>query len=105
MITNVLKSWTYLGLFGSMSERVLDRIFGIKDSPGFFDQLNYKSSQDVIIGQRPAIFISDSSKSEAKSNQHKFSLAGITPQIQTPGGTGALITAALLQYSEAWHCF
>ena len=78
------------GSLGSMSARVLDRIFGI-NPPGFFDQLNYKSSQDVIIGPNPADF-SNSSKIET-SNLHKFNIGGTTPQIQTPGGTGALGTA------------
>lgn len=68
------------GSVGSMSARVLDRIFGI-NPPGFFDQLNYKSSQDVIIGQKPADF-SSISKVETP-NPHKFNLGGITPQIQT----------------------
>lgn len=34
------------GSVGSMSARVLDRMFGI-NPPGFFDQLNYKSSQVI----------------------------------------------------------
>ena len=78
------------GSIGSMSPRVLDRMFGI-NPPGFFDQFNYKSSQDVIVGTTPADF-SSTSKIETL-NPHKFNLGGITPQIQTPGGTGALGTA------------
>ncbi|MGC2669505.1 MAG: cupin domain-containing protein [Candidatus Nitrosopolaris sp.] len=78
------------GPIGSMSPRVLDRMFGI-NPPGFFDQFNYKSSQDVIVGTTPADF-SSTSKIETL-NPHKFNLGGITPQIQTPGGTGALGTA------------
>jgi oxalate decarboxylase len=78
------------GSVGSMSARVLDRMFGI-NPPGFFDQFNYKSSQDVIVGPTPADF-SSSSKIETP-NPHKLNLGGITPQIQTPGGTGALGTA------------
>jgi len=78
------------GSVGSMSARVLDRMFGI-NPPGFFDQLNYKLSQDVIVAPTPADF-SGSSKVETP-NLHKFNLGGITPQIQTPGGTGALGTA------------
>lgn len=78
------------GPIGSMSPRVLDRMFGI-NPPGFFDQFNYKSSQDVIVGTTPADF-SSTSKIETP-NPHKFNLGGITPQIQTPGGTGALGTA------------
>jgi oxalate decarboxylase len=78
------------GSVGSMSARVLDRIFGI-NPPGFFDQLNYKSTQDVIIGPKPADF-SSNTKIETP-NAHKFNLGSITPQIQTPGGTAALGTA------------
>jgi oxalate decarboxylase len=81
------------GSVGSMPARVLDRLFGIRNSPGFFDQLEYnKSPQDIIIGQKPVVF-SSTTGSAGTSNSHKFNLAGITPQIQTPGGTGALGTA------------
>ncbi len=79
-----------LGSVGSMFARVLDRMFVI-NPPGFFDQLNYKSSQDVIVGPTPTDF-STSGKIETP-NPHKFNLGGITPQIQTSGGTGALGTA------------
>ena len=75
------------GSVGSMSARVLDRMFGI-NPPGFFDQLNYKSTQDIIVGPTPAVF--SSSSKIATPNPHKLNLGGITPQIQTPGGTGAL---------------
>ena len=78
------------GSVGSMSARVLNRMFGI-NPPGFFDQLNYKSTQDVIIGPKPTEF-SSSTKFQTP-NSHKFNLGGITPQIQTPGGTAALATA------------
>jgi oxalate decarboxylase len=78
------------GSVGSMSARVLDRMFGI-NPPGLFDQLNYKSTQDVIIGPKPGDF-SSSTKIDTV-NPHKFNLGGITPQIQTPGGTAALGTA------------
>ena len=75
------------GSVGFMTAIVLDRIFGITP-PGFFDQLNYKSSQDVIVGPKPANF-ANSSKIEMP-NQHKFNLGGITPQLQTSGGTGCI---------------
>lgn len=81
------------GSVGSMSARVLDRIFGL-NPPAFFDQLNYKSTQDVIIGQRPAIFSSTSIIGSPTTNPHKFDLGGIAPQIQTSGGTGKLGMAA-----------
>ena len=75
------------GSVGSMPTQVLDRIFGI-NPPAFFDQLNYKSTQDIVIGQRPAIF--SSINRMPTTNPHKFNLGGITPQIQTSGGTGKL---------------
>ena len=75
------------GSVGSMPTQVLDRIFGI-NPPAFFDQLNYKSTQDIVIGQRPAIF--SSINGMPTTNPHKFNLGGITPQIQTSGGTGKL---------------
>jgi Cupin len=37
------------GSVGSIPTQVLDRIFGI-NPPAFFDQLNYKSTQDIVIG-------------------------------------------------------
>ena len=75
------------GSVGSMPTQVLDRIFGI-NPPAFFDQLNYKSTQDIVIGQRLAIF--SSINGTPTTNPHKFNLGGITPQIQTSGGTGKL---------------
>ena len=78
------------GSVGSMSARVLDRIFGIRP-PGLFDQLNYKSSQDVIVGAKPADF-SSSSRIElpnTDTNSYKYSLGSIIPQIQTSGGTAS----------------
>ena len=75
------------GSVGSMSAHILDNIFGI-NPPGFFDQLNYKSTQDVIVGLKPADF--PSSGEIETPNPHKLNLGGITPQIQTSGGTGAL---------------
>lgn len=86
------------GSVGSMSARVLDRIFGIKP-PGFFDQLNYKSSQDVIVGAKPADF---SSRGRIKlpntdTNLYKYNLGSIIPQIQTSGDTAALGTATFFR--------
>jgi oxalate decarboxylase len=81
------------GSVGSMSARILDRIFGI-NPPGFFDQLNYKSTQDVILGPKPAVFSSSSQVQPPNANSHTLNLVGITPQIQTPGGTGSLGMAA-----------
>lgn len=50
--------------------------------------MNYKSTQDVIVGLKPADF--PSSSEIETPNPHKLNLGGITPQIQTSGGTGAL---------------
>ena len=73
------------GSVGSMDARVLDRMFGI-NPPGFFDQFNYKSTHEVIVGPTPADF---SSSSKIKTpNPNKLNLGDITPQIQTPGRTG-----------------
>jgi oxalate decarboxylase len=81
------------GSVGSMSARILDRIFGI-NPPGLFDQLNYKSTQDVILGPKPAVLSGSSQVQLPNTNSHTLNLAGITPQIQTPGGTGSLGMAA-----------
>jgi oxalate decarboxylase len=77
------------GSVGSMPAQVMDRTFGI-DPPGFFDRLNHESNQDVIIGAKPAIFSSSISTGTQTTNSHTLNLLSITPQIQTPGGTGAL---------------
>lgn len=80
------------GSIGSMSARVLDRFFGI-NPPGFFDQLNYRSSQDVILSPRPAAFTGGGIEGSV-ANPHKFSLVKITPQIKNQAGTAALGTSA-----------
>jgi oxalate decarboxylase len=66
------------GSIGSMPARVLDRFFGI-NAPGFFDQLNYRSSQDVNLGSRPAFFTGSGIEGSV-ANPHKFSLEKIIPQ-------------------------
>jgi len=67
------------------------RIYRI-NTPGLFDQLNYKLSQDVTVGSKP---VDSSSNSEIETpNPHKLNLGSITPQIQTPGGTAALGTTS-----------
>jgi oxalate decarboxylase len=90
------------GSVGSLSARVMDRMFGI-NPPGFFDQLNYTSIQDVTIGSIPVNF-SSTSKIEVP-NAHKFNLGGITPQIQTPGGTAALGMANDFPILAGLACF
>lgn len=45
------------GSVGSLSARVFDRMFGI-NPPGFFNQLNYTSIQDVAMGSKPVDFSS-----------------------------------------------
>jgi oxalate decarboxylase len=75
------------GAVGSLSPRVLDRSFGI-NPPGLFDQLNYDSTKDGLIGPRP-IDISSGNVPDTP-NAHKFNLSGINPQLQTSGGTEAL---------------
>jgi oxalate decarboxylase len=81
------------GSVGSLSARILDRSFGISP-PGLFDQLNYKSTHDVILGPKPAVFSSSSQiqtpNTNTNTNSYTLNLLGITPQIQTPGGTGSL---------------
>ena len=59
------------GSVGSLSARVLDKMFGT-NPPGFFDQLNYTAIQDVTMGSKPVDF-SSASKVEVP-NAHKFDL-------------------------------
>ena len=80
-----------LGISGSvgwMTNRVMDATFGIKP-PGFFDRLNYKGQQDVVIAPKPAV-VSPGSYAVSIPNAHKFNLEGLPPQIQTAGGSVAL---------------
>ena len=77
-------------------------MFGI-NPPGFFDQLNYTSIQDVAMGSKPVDF-SSTGKVEVP-NAHKFNLGGITPQIQTPGGTAALGMANNFPILTGLACF
>lgn len=90
------------GSVGSLSARVLDRMFGT-NPPGFFDQLNYTSIQDVTMGSKPVDFSSTSNVEVP--NAHKFNLGGITPQIQTPGGTAALGMANDFPILAGLACF
>jgi len=90
------------GSVGSLSARVLDRMFGISQA-GFFDQMNYTSIQDVTMGSKPVDF-SSTSKVEVP-NTHKFDLRGITPQIQTPGGSATLGLANDFPILAGLACF
>jgi hypothetical protein len=53
-----------------------------------FDPLNYKSTDDVVIGPKAADFSANSGTQA--DNPHKVNLGSITSQIQTPGGTGGI---------------
>ena len=90
-----------LGISGSVgwiANRVMDATFGIKP-PGFFDTLNYKVLQDVVIAPKPAI-VSPSNYSVGIPNAHKFDLAAMPPQIQTAGGSVALGNASIFPILE-----
>jgi oxalate decarboxylase len=90
------------GAVGSLSPQVLDRSFGI-NPPGLFDQLNYDSSKDVIIGPRPV----DNSSGNVPDtpNAHKFNLGSINPQLQTSGGTGALGSVSFFPVLKGLACY
>jgi oxalate decarboxylase len=82
------------GSLGSMPNQVLDKMFGITP-PGFFDQLNYKSTKDVVISQKRVVFSNgDGIQAQSSTSRYKLDLGGITPQIQTTAGTGALAMTA-----------
>lgn len=71
----------------SLNERV--KIFEMDEKLTFSAQLEENIS--------PSVGLSSSNKSRIESpntNSHLFNLGGIIPQIQTPGGTAALATAA-----------
>ena len=68
---------------------------GISESVGSMSARVFKieyleSPQDVIIETKSAVFSSSGRVKIPKYNPHTLNLAGITPQIQTSGGTGAL---------------
>jgi oxalate decarboxylase len=90
------------GSIGAMSPRVLDKMFGI-NPPGIFDQLNFGSTKDVVVGSKPASF-SNNSKIDTP-NPHKFNLGGKSPQNQTPGGSAALGMATYFPILSGLACF
>jgi oxalate decarboxylase len=90
------------GAVGSLSPRVLDRSLGI-NPPGLFDQLNYDSTKDVLIGPRP-IDISSGNVQDTP-NTHKFNLGGINPQLQTSGGSGALGSVGFFPILKGLACY
>jgi oxalate decarboxylase len=45
------------------------------------------------LGPKPAVFSNSSQVQPPNTNSHTLNLLGITPQIQTPGGTGSLAIA------------
>ena len=55
--------------------------------------MNYRSSQDVIVGPRPAVYTGSGIESSV-TNSHKFSLEKITPQIKNQAGTAVFGTSA-----------
>ena len=90
------------GAVGSLSPRVLDRSLGI-NPPGLFDQFNYDSTKDVLIGPRP-IDISSGNVPDAP-NAHKFNLGNINPQLQTSGGSGALGSVGFFPILKGLACY
>ena len=78
------------GSVGSLPARVLNSIFGI-NSPGLFNQLDVRLSQDAVISAKSVNFSNSNSTSQNyTSNPHTLNLGNISPQIQTPGGTATL---------------
>lgn len=99
------------GAVGSMPDRVLNETFGIKPpTPTFFSEFNNNSPKDIVIGSKPENVLDVATATPSNSmtkiaNPHKFDLEGITPQVQTAGGTVALGNANTFPMLDGLACY
>lgn len=75
------------GSVGSMSDRIMNKTFGIKSPNTFFNGFNKNSSNDVVIGSKPDKVLESEPTIAKIPNFHKYNIEGTPPQIQTAGGT------------------
>lgn len=85
------------GSVGSMPNKVMNKTFGINPPATFFNGFNNNSTKDIVTGVKKTTttIITNNNNTEAGinipnvPNSYKFNVEGISPQIQTPGGTVA----------------
>ncbi|HEY6537380.1 MAG TPA: cupin domain-containing protein [Candidatus Nitrosocosmicus sp.] len=75
------------GSVGSMSDRIMNKTFGLKSSNAFFNEFNKNSSEDIIIGSKSNKGLESESNIAKIPNSHKYNIEATPPQIQTAGGT------------------
>ena len=85
------------GSVGSMPNRIMNKTFGINPPKTFFNGFNNNSTKDIVTGLKEKTTITTNNNNTPQSginipntpNSYKFNVEGISPQIQTPGGTVA----------------
>jgi oxalate decarboxylase len=84
------------GSVGSMPNRVMNKTFGINPPNTFFNGFNNNSTKDIVTGlQKTATVTANNNTLGSRinipnvPNSYKFNVEGISPQIQTAGGTVA----------------
>lgn len=75
------------GSVGSMSDRIMNKTFGLKSSNAFFNEFNKNSSEDIIIGSETNKGLESESNTTKIPNAHKYNIEDTPPQIQKTGGT------------------
>ncbi len=75
------------GSVGSMSDRIMNKTFGLKSSNAFFNEFNKNSSEDIIIGSKSNKGLESESNIAKIPNSHKYNIEATPPQIQAAGGT------------------
>ncbi len=84
------------GSVGSMPNRVMNKTFGINPPNTFFNGFNNDSTKDIVTGlKKTATGTANNNTLGSRinipnvPNSYKFNVEGISPQIQTAGGTVA----------------
>lgn len=99
VITHSNEQPTTLGMsgsVGSMPNRVMNKTFGINPPNTFFNGFNNNSTKDIVTGlKKTATGTANNNTLSSRinipnvPNSYKFNVEGISPQIQTAGGTVA----------------
>lgn len=82
----------------------MDATFGIKSPSTFFNGFSKNSSNDVVIGSKPAKMPEPTSIPKIPSS-YKFNLGGIPSQIQTAGDTVALGNICTFTILKGLACY
>jgi oxalate decarboxylase len=84
------------GSVGSMPNRVMNKTFGINPPNTFFNGFNNNSIKDIVTGLKKTATVTANNNTLGSRinipnvpNSYKFNVEGISPQIQTAGGTVA----------------